>query len=55
MADHCPRSKNYVNVIVADKQKHIQFLTIEEAVVHRTKGVGIWDRAGNDRGASSTW
>ncbi|HVZ10058.1 phosphoketolase family protein [Rhodopila sp.] len=51
VADHCLRSTDYVNVIVADKQAHIQFLTIEEAVVHCTKGVGIWPRASNDQGA----
>ena len=47
-ADHCLRSKDYVNVIVADKQKHIQFLSMDEAVVHCTKGIGIWNWASND-------
>jgi xylulose-5-phosphate/fructose-6-phosphate phosphoketolase len=47
-ADHCLRSKDYVNVIVADKQKHIQFLPMDEAVVHCTKGIGIWEWASND-------
>jgi xylulose-5-phosphate/fructose-6-phosphate phosphoketolase len=51
VADHCLRSTDYVNVIVADKQKHMQFLTIDQAVVHCTKGIGIWARAGNDEGA----
>jgi xylulose-5-phosphate/fructose-6-phosphate phosphoketolase len=51
VADHCLRSKNYVNVIVADKQKHLQFTTIDEAVVHCTKGIGIWARASTDAGA----
>jgi xylulose-5-phosphate/fructose-6-phosphate phosphoketolase len=48
--DHCFRSTNYVNVIVADKQEHLQFLSMEEAVAHCTKGVGIWDWASNDHG-----
>jgi xylulose-5-phosphate/fructose-6-phosphate phosphoketolase len=51
VADHCLRSKDYVNVIVADKQKHLQFLTMEEAIKHCTKGVGIWDFASNDQGS----
>ncbi|HEY3494869.1 MAG TPA: phosphoketolase family protein, partial [Polyangiaceae bacterium] len=50
VADHCLRSKNYVNVIVADKQKHLQFTTIEEACVHCAKGLGIWSRASTDAG-----
>src|SRR5678815_463740 len=49
--DSCLRSKNYVNVIVADKQKHLQFTTIDEAVLHCTKGMGIWARASTDAGA----
>jgi xylulose-5-phosphate/fructose-6-phosphate phosphoketolase len=48
VADHCLRSTNYVNVIVADKQKHLQFMTIDEAIVHCAKGFGIWNRASND-------
>ncbi|MEH2086824.1 phosphoketolase family protein [Nostoc sp.] len=48
VANHCLRSTNYVNVIVADKQKHLQFLSIEEAIAHCTKGIGIWDWASND-------
>lgn len=48
VADHCLRSTNYVNVIVADKQKHLQFLGMEDAIKHCTKGVGIWDWAGTD-------
>jgi len=51
VADHCLRSKDYVNVIVADKQKHLQFTTIDEAVVHCTKGMGLWARASTDAGA----
>jgi xylulose-5-phosphate/fructose-6-phosphate phosphoketolase len=49
--DHCLRSTDYINVIVADKQKHLQFTTIDEAVVHCTKGIGIWRRASTDEGA----
>jgi len=43
VADHCLRSSNYVNVIVADKAPHLQYLTMEAAVEHCTKGIGIWD------------
>jgi xylulose-5-phosphate/fructose-6-phosphate phosphoketolase len=50
VADHCLRSTDCINVIVADKQKHLQFATIDEAVIHCTKGVGIWERASNDEG-----
>jgi xylulose-5-phosphate/fructose-6-phosphate phosphoketolase len=50
VADHCLRSVNYVNVIVADKQPHLQYLTMEQAVEHCTKGIGIWDWASNDEG-----
>jgi len=51
VGDHCLRSENYVNVIVADKQPHLVYLTMEEAVVHCTKGIGIWDWASTDDGA----
>ena len=50
VTDHCLRSVNYVNVIVADKQDHIQYLNLEDAIEHCTKGVGIWDWASNDQG-----
>jgi xylulose-5-phosphate/fructose-6-phosphate phosphoketolase len=50
VADHCLRSVNYVNVIVADKQVHLQYLDMEAAIEHCTKGVGIWDWASNDQG-----
>ncbi len=50
VADRCLRSTDCINVIVADKQKHLQFTTIEEAVVHVTKGIGIWPRASTDQG-----
>lgn len=48
--DHCFRSVNYVNVIVADKQNHLQFLNMEDAIVHCTKGAGVWEWASNDNG-----
>ena len=51
VADHCLRSRDYVNVIVADKQNHLQYLTMDEAVTHCTKGIGIWDWASTDDGA----
>jgi xylulose-5-phosphate/fructose-6-phosphate phosphoketolase len=48
VTDHCLRSRDYVNVIVADKQPHLVFLDMEEAVKHCTKGIGIWDWASTD-------
>ena len=48
VADHCLRSVNYVNVIVADKQPHLQFLDMEAAINHCTKGAGIWRWASTD-------
>jgi len=51
VADHCLRSMNYVNVIVADKQLHLQYLNKEAASAHCEKGAGIWDWASNDQGA----
>jgi xylulose-5-phosphate/fructose-6-phosphate phosphoketolase len=50
VADHCLRSRDYVNVIVAGKQPALQYLDMETAVVHCTKGLGIWEWASNDRG-----
>jgi xylulose-5-phosphate/fructose-6-phosphate phosphoketolase len=50
VADHCLRSTDYINVIVADKQKHLQFTTMPEAIAHCTKGLGIWPRASTDAG-----
>ena len=47
--DHCIRSKNYINVIVASKHPRPQWLTMEEAVNHCTQGIGIWDFASNDQ------
>jgi xylulose-5-phosphate/fructose-6-phosphate phosphoketolase len=51
VADHCLRSRGYVNVIVAGKQPSPQFLTIGEAIAHCTRGIGIFDFASNDDGA----
>jgi xylulose-5-phosphate/fructose-6-phosphate phosphoketolase len=51
VADHCLRSEGYVNVIVSDKQLHLQYLTMQEAIVHCTKGIGIWDWASTDQGS----
>jgi len=48
--DHCLKSKNYINVIIASKHPSPQWLTMEEAVKHCTKGVGIWNFASNDEG-----
>jgi xylulose-5-phosphate/fructose-6-phosphate phosphoketolase len=50
VADHCLRSRQYVNVIVAGKQPALQYLTMDEAIVHATKGIGIWDWASTDDG-----
>ena len=51
VADQCLRSTDCINVIVADKQKHMQFTTIDEAIVHCAKGIGIWRRASTDAGS----
>lgn len=48
--DHCFRSSNYVNVIVSDKQEHLQYLSMEEAIIHCTKGIGIWPQFSTDAG-----
>jgi xylulose-5-phosphate/fructose-6-phosphate phosphoketolase len=50
VADHCLRSRNYVNVIVAGKQPALNYLTMEEAILHCTRGLGIWDWASTDDG-----
>ena len=50
VANHCLNSTGYINVIVSDKQKHLQYMTMDEAIVHCTKGVGIWRRASSDEG-----
>lgn len=49
--DHCIRSKNYINVIVASKHPRPQWLTMDEAVKHCTNGIGIWNWASNDQNA----
>jgi xylulose-5-phosphate/fructose-6-phosphate phosphoketolase len=49
VANHCLRSDNYVNVIVSDKQLHLQYLEMDAAIRHCTKGIGIWDWASNDQ------
>ena len=48
VADHCLRSRNYVNVIVAGKQPALNWLSIDDAVLHCARGVGIWDWASSD-------
>ena len=50
VTDHCLRSRNYVNVVVAGKQPAPQWLTIDEAIRHCTAGLGIWEWASNDKG-----
>ncbi len=50
VADHCLRSRQYVNVIVAGKQPSLNYLSMDEAVLHCTRGIGIWDWASNDEG-----
>jgi xylulose-5-phosphate/fructose-6-phosphate phosphoketolase len=50
VADHCLRSENYINVIVSDKQLHVQYLNMDAAIEHCTKGIGVWEWASNDRG-----
>ncbi len=50
VADHCLRSHNYVNVIVAGKQPGLQYLDMDAAIKHCTAGIGIWEWASNDRG-----
>jgi xylulose-5-phosphate/fructose-6-phosphate phosphoketolase len=48
--DHCLRSRNYVNVVVAGKQPALDYLSMDEAVLHCTRGLGIWEWASNDAG-----
>jgi xylulose-5-phosphate/fructose-6-phosphate phosphoketolase len=50
VADHCLRSRDYVNVIVAGKQPALNYLSMDEAIVHCTRGLGIWDWASTDEG-----
>jgi xylulose-5-phosphate/fructose-6-phosphate phosphoketolase len=50
VANHCLRSENYINVIVSDKQLHLQYLDMDAAITHCTKGISIWGQASNDQG-----
>lgn len=50
VANHCLKSVGYVNVIVSDKQSHLQYLSMDAAVTHCTKGIGIWPQASTDQG-----
>ena len=50
IANHCLNSTDYINVIVCDKQKHLQYLDMDAAIKHCTKGLGIWEWASNDEG-----
>ena len=50
VADHCLRSRNYINVIVAGKQPALQYLDMDQAIKHCTAGIGIWEWASNDKG-----
>jgi xylulose-5-phosphate/fructose-6-phosphate phosphoketolase len=51
VANHCLKSTNYINVIVSDKQKHLQYMTMDQAIEHCTKGLSIWSQASNDQGS----
>ena len=55
VADHCLRSTNYINLIVSDKQKHLQYLSSDEAAIHCAKGIGIWPWASTDGNTSATY
>lgn len=48
--NHCLKSRNYINVIVAGKQEQLQWLTMDQAIKHCTRGIGIWEWASNDKG-----
>src|SRR3989442_676827 len=50
IADHCLSSKQYVNVVVAGKQRSLNYLPLDKPIVHCTRGIGIWDWASNDTG-----
>ncbi len=50
VADHCLRSRDYVNVIVAGKQPALNYLSVDDAILHCTRGLGIWEWASNDEG-----
>jgi xylulose-5-phosphate/fructose-6-phosphate phosphoketolase len=51
VTDHCLRSRQYVNVIIAGKQPALQYLTIDQAIKHCSEGIGIWEGASNDQGS----
>jgi xylulose-5-phosphate/fructose-6-phosphate phosphoketolase len=51
VTDHCLRSRNYINIIVAGKQPALQYLDMDAAIKHCTAGIGIWEWASNDRGS----
>jgi xylulose-5-phosphate/fructose-6-phosphate phosphoketolase len=51
VADHCLRSRDYVNVIVAGKQPALDYLSMDEAIAHCTRGIGVWDWASSDEGS----
>jgi xylulose-5-phosphate/fructose-6-phosphate phosphoketolase len=51
VSEHCLRSTDNINVIVCDKQKHLQYLDMDAAIKHCTKGIGLWDWASTDQGA----
>lgn len=51
VTDHCLRSRNYINVIVAGKQPQPQWLSLDQAIKHCTAGIGIWEWASNDQGS----
>src|SRR4026209_1505282 len=50
VAGHCLRSGGYITVIVSDKQNHLQYLDMDAAIVHCTKGISIWEKASTDKG-----
>ena len=52
VADHCMRSRSYVNLVVIDKQPQLQWLTMDEAIEHCTRGAGVWSWAGTDDGTA---
>ena len=52
VADHCMRSRSYVNLVVIDKQPQLQWLTMDEAIEHCTRGAGVWSWAGTDDGSA---
>ncbi len=52
VADHCLRSRDYVNVVVAGKQPALNYLSVEDAIIHCTRGLGIWEWASNDGGGN---